>query len=108
MFPRTPPGAIAGHPLHAVDRLPAPLASSLAPCSSFCPTRPMAVAHPQDGQVIGSALIGQNFTSANISAPRPSALNTPYDATSTCRRFQSRGPPSAALSEDGAGPHCGL
>lgn len=34
----------------------------------------------EHGQAIGSALIGQNFTSAKYFQPRPSALSTAYDA----------------------------
>jgi potassium-transporting ATPase KdpC subunit len=34
----------------------------------------------QNGQVVGSALIGQNFSAAKYFAPRPSALDKPYDA----------------------------
>lgn len=34
----------------------------------------------ENGHVIGSAIIGQNFTEAKYFQPRPSALDTPYDA----------------------------
>lgn len=35
----------------------------------------------QNGQITGSTQIGQNFTSAKYFVPRPSALNTHYDAS---------------------------
>lgn len=37
----------------------------------------------QDGHAIGSALIGQNFTDPKYFQPRPSALDKPYDATTS-------------------------
>lgn len=58
-----------------------------------------------NGQVVGSALIGQNFTSAKYFQPRPSALtgtdakgnsiNTPYDASES--GASNLGPASASL-----------
>jgi K+-transporting ATPase ATPase C chain len=49
----------------------------------------------QNDQVIGSALIGQNFTSAKYFAPRPSALDKPYDAGTS--GASNLGPASATL-----------
>jgi len=54
----------------------------------------------ENGKVIGSAIIGQNFTSAKYFAPRPSALSgsngpTPYDASESGASNLS--PTSAAL-----------
>jgi K+-transporting ATPase ATPase C chain len=54
----------------------------------------------ENGKVIGSAIIGQNFTSAKYFAPRPSALSgssgpTPYDASESGASNLS--PSSAAL-----------
>ena len=37
----------------------------------------------ENGKVVGSALIGQNFTDAKYFQPRPSALDKPYDAATS-------------------------
>jgi len=60
-----------------------------------------------NGQVVGSAIIGQNFTSSKYFSPRPSALtgtdakgntiNTPYDASES--GASNLGPASAALQQ---------
>jgi len=49
----------------------------------------------QNGQVVGSAIIGQNFTAAKYFAPRPSALSTAYDASTS--GASNLAPTSAAL-----------
>ncbi len=59
----------------------------------------------KNGQVVGSAIIGQNFTSPNYFAPRPSAMTgtdakgnsiaTPYDASES--GASNLAPTSAAL-----------
>lgn len=49
----------------------------------------------QNNQVIGSALIGQNFTQTKYFQPRPSALDTPYDASVS--GASNLAPTSAAL-----------
>ena len=50
----------------------------------------------QNGQAIGSALIGQNFTGKNYFAPRPSALS-PNPYTENTSGASNLGPTSAAL-----------
>ena len=49
----------------------------------------------QHGEVIGSALIGQNFTGPAYFTPRPSALDKPYDAATS--GASNLGPASAQL-----------
>ena len=49
----------------------------------------------QNGHDIGSALIGQNFTESKYFQPRPSALDTPYDAGTS--GASNLAPTSAAL-----------
>ncbi|GLR69042.1 potassium-transporting ATPase KdpC subunit [Acidocella aquatica] len=49
----------------------------------------------QNGEIIGSALIGQNFTSPKYFQPRPSALATAYDAGTS--GASNLAPTSAAL-----------
>ena len=49
----------------------------------------------QNGSVVGSALIGQNFTSPKYFAPRPSALDKPYDSSTS--GASNLGPASAQL-----------
>lgn len=49
----------------------------------------------QNGHIIGSALIGQDFTSPGYFAPRPSALDKPYDAATS--GASNLGPDSARL-----------
>jgi K+-transporting ATPase ATPase C chain len=49
----------------------------------------------QNGQVIGSALIGQNFSAPKYFAPRPSTLDKPYDASTS--GASNLGPASAQL-----------
>jgi K+-transporting ATPase ATPase C chain len=49
----------------------------------------------KNGEVIGSAIIGQNFSSPEYFAPRPSALDTPYDASTS--GASNLGPSSATL-----------
>ena len=52
----------------------------------------------QNGSVVGSALIGQNFTSPKYFAPRPSALAAPYNAgASGASGASNLGPASAQL-----------
>jgi len=48
-----------------------------------------------NGQAVGSAIIGENFATAKYFAPRPSALDTPYDASTS--GASNLAPTSAAL-----------
>lgn len=49
----------------------------------------------ENGHAVGSALIGQNFTARKYFQPRPSALDTPYDAATS--GASNLAPTSAAL-----------
>lgn len=51
-----------------------------------------------NGEIVGSTLIGQNFTDQKYFQPRPSALDKPYDAATS--GAANLGPTSAALQTD--------